>query len=161
MDVDKALNILLITVILSAAWFILWTSIMGVNARWRKEKREYDKDKAQHERIIVKKNEDERKLSELEQQIADKQAKLLELEEAEAKIVKRVLNGSISSEAKNVPEDNITTVESEKTDAVSENETRTLDELTVVELRTLARDRNIKGFSRMSKDELITKLGLR
>lgn len=162
MDYNNALNFLINVVIYGAAWFAGWMAIMAVNARWRKEKRQYDKDKVQHDRIIVKKNEEAKVLTDIEKKITDKQTILQELEAKEKALLNQILE-VIKPTTDNDVSDNDSKVEpevhsEEANEPVEPEKQESIDELTTVELRALAKDRGLKGFSRMSKAELIHKL---
>lgn len=77
--IQEALHILAVVLIYAAAWFIGWTSLMGVSAMWKKLKRNADKEQKDYDWIIVKRQEEEKKNSELQLEILAKQKTLEQL----------------------------------------------------------------------------------
>lgn len=77
--IQEALHILAVVLIYATAWFIGWTSLMGVSAMWKKMKRNADKEQKDYDWIIVKRQEEEKKSSDLQLEIEAKKKTLEQL----------------------------------------------------------------------------------
>jgi hypothetical protein len=111
--------------------------------QYEKYKKWKDKDKKDAERIIVKMNEDIVKTGVSVNVLTAKETELkLSVQAYEAKL----------NELKEKAREVITTDNDEKEPEKSE-------ELNIKQLQALARERKIKGFSRMKKEDLIKQLG--
>lgn len=134
---------LTLQVLLGSLWIaipiLMLLSLMYIYRRYKKWS---DKEIREAERIIVKRNQEitdaantinvlTPKLTELKLEVEQYEAKLLEL---------KVQAGENPEEASKEPQDTINY------------------KMTIKELQALAKDRNIKGYTRMSKAKLIDKL---
>lgn len=146
MNSDTAYEILKVVLMLGLAWFGLWVSIMGVVAFWKKVVK-IDKVKADHERLIIKRAETAKELLDLEEKKNTIQEEIIKLQ-ADALAIKPV-----EEKAEEITLPDNEEIESEV--VVEEPVKVDYDKMTTVELRQLAKARNVKGFSRMSKAELI------
>jgi hypothetical protein len=116
-------------------WFCGWVGLFSVLVAWNRYKKGRDKVKREAERKIVKLNEDIAKDTQSITVLKDEIEKLTILRDARANEIKEMGNHAAS-----IAE--ITSDDSPKT-------------LTVKELRVLAKEHGIKGFSRMKKQRLL------
>ena len=137
----KVLDLLVRVLFYGAIYFVAWIAILSPLPLWNKYKKNRDKEKKETERIIVKMADDIKKdadriatlnktITDLDKQIAEKKEQLEQLASEQA--------------ANEVPEAEI----------VDEH-----PEITVAQLRITAKEKGIKGFSRMSKEKLLKTLG--
>lgn len=93
-QITRALEVLAAVMIYATAWFIGFTSIMGVPAVWRKFKKMSDKEKKEHEEIIVKRAESIVELDKERTAVADEIIKakdeILRLKEEKALLRKEI-----------------------------------------------------------------------
>lgn len=111
--------------------------------QYEKYKKWKDKEIKEAERIIVKKNE----------QIVETGVAINQLEGKKAELVLAVDSLEARLKEMKIESGDVTSTEDEAT-----SETIT-DKLTIKELHALARERKVKGFSRMKKEELLKILG--
>ena len=93
-QITSALEVLAAVMIYAVAWFIGFTSIMGVPAVWRKIKKMADKEKKAHEEIKVKRVDKIIELDKERTSVADEIIKLneevLKLKEQKALLAKEI-----------------------------------------------------------------------
>lgn len=111
--------------------------------QYEKYKKWKDKEIKEAERIIVKKNE----------QIVETSVAINQLEGKKAELVLAVDSLEARLKEMKIESGDVTSTEDE-----TANKTIS-DKLTIKELHALARERKVKGFSRMKKEELLKILG--
>lgn len=138
----RALNFLGVVVTYAAAWFAAFGTLMGTTTLWKFLKRKFDREEVKYEKIIVKKATEKVELEKENQELAAAiEAKKKELADLEQTLE--------AFEVEDDPEE----------DAL-EPEAIDYSKLTVEELRAIAKERKVKGYSRKKKDELLSILNV-
>jgi septal ring factor EnvC (AmiA/AmiB activator) len=141
MDYQQALNILINVILYSLAVAAPLIMLIIVMYQYEKYSKWRAKEQKEADRIIVKMNED----------IVNTSKTINHLKDQEAALEKKIKE---YEERKVLLQDEIGVVEK-----ATPEESKPLDQMNIKELHAVARERGIKGFSRMSKDELLKALG--
>jgi len=138
----QALDILIRILIYSGFVAVPIMVLMFLMYRYEKYKRWKDKDQKEAERILVKRHEDIEKSAQA--------INVLETKETELKLDIELLEQKKKELLAEIHEDQ---------EDPSADETKSASDVTIKELHKLAKEKGIKGFSRMSKATLLQRLG--
>lgn len=137
----KVLDMVIRVALYGAIYFVAWVAFLSPLPLWNKYKKNRDKEKKEAERIIVKMNEDIKKDT----------ASISVLKEILAELDKKLAAKKKELESLDPDDSN-----QDKQDQADDSNKLTI---TVNELRLEAKEKRIKGFSRMNREKLLQVLG--